>query len=93
MPVITRYIGYNIYIWSNEQNPLEPVHVHVSHTPRGNADKFWVTEDGLIIPSDSNKELRRSEIAKIVSYLSDDVIQKKIIDKWLEQFGEMRFIE
>lgn len=44
MPVITRYMGYNIYIWTNENSPLEQLHVHIAHKPRENADKFWITE-------------------------------------------------
>ncbi len=31
MPVVIRLFGYKIYFWTNEGNPLEPV--HVSETP------------------------------------------------------------
>ena len=30
MPQIFRIAGYLIYFWSNENKPLEPVHVHIS---------------------------------------------------------------
>lgn len=30
MPQILRIGPYSIYFWSNEGDPLEPIHVHVS---------------------------------------------------------------
>ena len=30
MPQIFRIAGYLIYFWSNENKPLEPVHVNIS---------------------------------------------------------------
>lgn len=30
MPQILRIGPYSIYFWSNENEPLEPVHVHIS---------------------------------------------------------------
>ena len=30
MPQIFRVAGYIVYFWSNENEPLEPIHVHVS---------------------------------------------------------------
>ena len=38
MPQILRIGPYSIYFWSNENDPLEPVHVHISEgraTPNG----------------------------------------------------------
>lgn len=30
MPQILRIGPYIIYFWSNENNPLEPIHVHIT---------------------------------------------------------------
>jgi len=30
MPQLLRVGPYIIYIWSNENNPLEPIHVHIA---------------------------------------------------------------
>ncbi|WP_248843036.1 DUF4160 domain-containing protein [Comamonas thiooxydans] len=30
MPVILRYQGFKLFFYSNEGNPLEPAHIHVS---------------------------------------------------------------
>lgn len=93
MPTIVRYLGYNIYIWSNESNPVEPIHVHAANNPTENADKFWLTKDGLIIPDSKNKMLSKRDTAKIVSYLSDEYIQADIKSEWLKRFGEIKYKE
>lgn len=93
MPTIAKYLGYNIYIWSNEGNPVEPIHVHVAKTPSSGSDKFWITSDGLVIPCMSNGALSRKDTAKVISYLTDESIQKIIIDEWLTRFGKISYIE
>ena len=38
MPQIFRIAGYVVYFWSNENEPLEPIHVHVADgVPTANA--------------------------------------------------------
>lgn len=56
MPQIFRIAGYLIYFWSNENEPLEPIHVHITNgVPTANATKVWITQSGnvycaIIIP-------------------------------------------
>lgn len=33
MPNILDVLGYKICFWSNENFPLEPIHVHISQQP------------------------------------------------------------
>lgn len=41
---------YVIYFWSNETDPLEPVHVHiVEGRPTRDATKVWITSTGKIL--------------------------------------------
>lgn len=41
MPQIFKVGGYLVYFWTNESNPLEPIHVHVSAgKPSPNATKY-----------------------------------------------------
>ena len=41
MPSLFSIFGYKVYFWSNENDPLEPVHVHVSEgAPNANATKY-----------------------------------------------------
>jgi hypothetical protein len=45
MPNFITIFGYNIYFWSNENKPLEPVHVHISKgNPTSNATKYWINK-------------------------------------------------
>ena len=47
MPQVLRIGPYIVYFWSNESNPLEPVHVHIaSGTPSSDATKTWITQSG-----------------------------------------------
>ncbi|ADB47066.1 DUF4160 domain-containing protein [Acidaminococcus fermentans] len=47
MPQLFRIGPYLIYFWSNENNPVEPVHVHIAEgKPSPNATKVWITESG-----------------------------------------------
>ena len=47
MPQVFKIGSYWVYFWSNENDPLEPVHVHVSQgAPTANATKIWITSAG-----------------------------------------------
>lgn len=47
MPQIFKFYGYVIYFWSNEGDPLEPVHVHIAeNNPGANSTKAWITKKG-----------------------------------------------
>ena len=44
MPRIFKIGSYLVYFWSNENDPLEPVHVHVSEgEPSERATNIWIT--------------------------------------------------
>ncbi len=45
MPQIFRIGSYWGFFWSNENMPLEPVHVAVGK-PNANATKIWITKSG-----------------------------------------------
>ena len=52
MPQIFRIGGYLVFFWINENDPLEPVHVHVSEgKPSPNATKIWNAVKNAIIKS------------------------------------------
>ena len=47
VPQVFRMGSYWIYFWTNENEPLEPVHVHVAEgSPTANATKIWITSTG-----------------------------------------------
>ena len=43
MPQVFKIGSYWVYFWANENDPLEPIHVHVSQgAPSSNATKIWI---------------------------------------------------
>lgn len=90
MPQVFRIGSYWVYFWTNENKPLEPIHVHVSEgKPLENATKIWITQSGncLICNNDSripNHVLRN--IMRIIEARSNEVIAK-----WIEYFGSISY--
>lgn len=47
MPQVFKVGSYWVYFWTNEGDPLEPIHVHISEgSPSPNATKVWITKSG-----------------------------------------------
>ncbi len=80
VPVVFRYRGYRFFFYSNEGDPLEPLHVHVQ---RGECvAKFWVTPTVSLAESYdlSSAELRM--LTKVVK------AKRELIERsWNEYFG------
>ena len=58
MPVILRINGYRFFFYSNEGDPLEPAHVHVSKA--GSEAKIWLEPEAVLSRNDGfgARELR-----------------------------------
>ena len=90
MPQIFRVGSYIVYFWSNENNPLEPVHVHIAEGwASANATKVWLTSSGKTLLCNNNSQIAKRELRKIMRIIEAN--SKEIIDKWYSQFGELRF--
>ncbi|MBQ9487578.1 MAG: DUF4160 domain-containing protein, partial [Selenomonadaceae bacterium] len=87
MPQIFKIGKYTIYFWSNEGNPLESVHVHISEgrqTPY--ATKIWITSNGKCLLCNNNSNIPNRILRNI-----EDTIEARIddiIDAWQKFFGE-----
>lgn len=58
MPQIFKVAGYLIYFWSNENEPLEPIHVHITNgVPTANATKVWITQSGKCLLCHNNSKI------------------------------------
>ena len=90
MPQVFKVGSYWVYFWANENDPLEPVHVHVCHgPPHGNATKIWITRAGGCILCNNNSRIPDRVLRNIM-----DVIEARsaeVIQKWTSFFGEARF--
>ncbi len=90
MPQIFRVGSYIVYFWSNENNPLEPVHVHIAEgRASANATKVWLTSSGKTLLCNNNSQIAKRELRKIMRIIEAN--SKEIMDKWYSQFGELRF--
>lgn len=91
MPQVFKIAGYWVYFWSNESEPLEPVHVHVHEgKPVENATKIWITRAGGCLLANNNSRISERMLRNLM-----DVIEARsheVIDKWQDHFGEADFI-
>ena len=90
MPQIFRIGSYIVYFWSNENDPLEPVHVHIAEgRASANATKVWLTSSGKTLLCNNNSQIAKRELRKIMMIIEAN--SREIMDKWYSQFGELRF--
>ena len=79
MPVIARYRGYRLFFFSNEGNPLEPVHVHVRNGAR--VAKFWIEPQISLAEA---YEMSPSELKEIENIIQEN--ESKIKEAWHDHF-------
>lgn len=90
MPQVFKIGSYYVYFWANENEPLEPVHVHVSTgRPTPKATKFWITSAGKCLLASNDSGLNE----RTLNYLSKaiEANSELIIKKWKEFFSEIRY--
>ncbi len=90
MPQLFRIGSYIIYFWSNENEPLEPVHVHIAEgRASANATKVWLTSTGRALLCNNHSKISQPTLRAIIKVIEAN--SAYIIDKWYEQFGEIRY--
>ena len=90
MPQIFRIGPYIIYFWSNENNPLEPVHVHIAEGRASqNATKVWITGSGKALLCNNNSKIPKRVLNKLLRYIEAN--SGIIVDKWIETFDEIKY--
>ena len=90
MPQLLRIGPYSIYFWSNERDPLEPIHVHISEgRATSTATKLWITSTGKVILSNNNSKITDKILWKLIRMIEAN--SADIIDEWLNRFGEIRY--
>ena len=90
MPQIFRIGSYTVYFWSNEGNPLEPVHVHIAEgRPYQNATKVWITKTGHAFLCNNNSKIPTKILRGILRMIEAN--STKIIEQWTEQFNDRTF--
>ncbi len=90
MPQIFRMGEYWIYFWTNENEPLEPMHVHVSKgKPVENSTKIWITSCGKALLCNNNSRIPEHTLFNIMRAIEarSDVIE----EKWITYFNEIHY--
>ena len=90
MPQVFKIGSYWVYFWSNENDPLEPIHVHVSQgEPSGNATKIWITKSGGCYLDHNNSQIPPHVLRNIMDMIEARSIE--VIQKWQDFFGEINY--
>ena len=86
MPQVFRIGSYWVYFWTNENDPLEPIYVHVAEgRPRSNGTKIWITKTGKCILANNNSDIPKKTLRNIMRIIESQ--SKLVIDKWLNYSG------
>lgn len=90
MPQLFKMGSFLIFFWSNEGNPLEPIHVHIAEgRPTENATKVWITRSGKCILCNNNSKIPTKTLRNIMDMI--EIRSSFIIQRWKTQFGEASF--
>ena len=90
MPRIFRMESYWIYFWTNENKPVEPIHVHISQgNPSGNSTKVWITSYGGCVLANNNSHIPSHILRNIMDTIS--ARSDEIVDKWIDYFDEINY--
>ncbi len=90
MPQLYRIGSYIIFFWSNENMPLEPIHVHISEgKASANATKIWITSTGKAILSHNSSNIKMQILRKLIRFIEAN--SEEIEEQWIEHFGEIRY--
>ena len=86
MPQVFKIGSYWVYFWANENDPLEPVHVHVSKgAPQPNATKIWITKSGKCLLANNNSNIEKHTLNDIIRVI--EARSSEVVSKWIEFFG------
>ncbi|MGM9529634.1 MAG: DUF4160 domain-containing protein [Phascolarctobacterium sp.] len=90
MPQVFKVGSYWVYFWTNENKPLEPIHVHVSQgAPRENATKIWITRAGKCYLCNNNSKISQKVLKNIMAII--EARNEDVIEKWMTYFGEIKY--
>ena len=90
MPQVFNIGSYWVFFWSTENDPLEPIHVHVCQgAPNGNATKIWITQAGKCYLCHNNTRISERILCNIMKII--EARSAEIIEKWRAYFGTVSY--
>ena len=90
MPQLFKIGSYVIYFWINENDPLEPVHVHIAKVrPSANATKIWITRSGKCLVQNNYSRIPERELRILIQVI--EARSASIVEQWKETFGQISY--
>ena len=90
MPQVFKIGGYLVFFWVNENDPLEPIHVHVSEgKPSPYATKIWITRAGGCLLQNNNSAIPEKQLRAIMKII--EARSFEIVRMWKETFGSLKY--
>ena len=90
MPQVFKVGSYWVYFRANENEPLEPVHVHIAEgAPVANATKVWITKSGKCLRCNNNSHIPENVLRNIIRII--EARSGEVVEKWMDFFGEATF--
>ena len=90
MPRVFSVDKWVVYFWSNENLPLEPVHVHIAYgVPKENATKVWITSSGGCIVASNGASIPVHVLRNLMEIISARHFE--IVAKWRSFFGQVSY--
>lgn len=89
MPQIFKVGTWTVFFWSNESEPLEPIHVHIGTKASPNATKVWLTSTGKCYLCHNRSRIPQHELRMILRLI--EARSKQVEDAWLSHFGEISY--
>jgi Domain of unknown function (DUF4160) len=81
MPVVFRHKGCRFFFFSNEGDPLEPIHIHVQCDDR--LAKFWVSPSVDLAESYGFSASELNKLSKLIARKT-----KLITERWHDHFDQ-----
>ena len=90
MPQLLKVGPYIIYFWSNESEPLEPVHVHISEgKATSDATKIWITSSGKALLCNNRSRIPDRVLRKLLRLVEANSLE--FVHAWQNHFGEISY--
>lgn len=90
MPQVFKIGSYWAYLGTNENDPLEPVHVHVAEgSPQPNATKIWITRTGKCLLANNNSNIPTKTLRNIMRIIESQ--HQIVLQKWMQYFDQIQF--
>ena len=90
MPQLLRIGPYILYFWSNEMEPLEPVHIHIAEgQATRNATKIWITRSGKALLCNNNSHIPERILNRMLRIVEAN--SAEFVEAWKDHFGAISY--